>query len=67
MRITFIRPSMTPHKAKDAMEPLAIAMLAAYRQDEFDYKFYDNQYWFVQRINSSIFLSTLMSHRIICS
>jgi radical SAM superfamily enzyme YgiQ (UPF0313 family) len=42
MRVTLIRPSMSPHKAKDAMEPLAMAILASFKPFEnLEYKFYD--------------------------
>ena len=41
MRVTLIRPSMSPHKAKDAMEPLAMAILASIKPFEIEYKFYD--------------------------
>ena len=43
MKVTFIRPSMTEHKSKDALEPLAIAMLASYSPDFVEHKFYDNR------------------------
>lgn len=43
MRVTFIRPSMMEHKASDALEPLAIAMLASYSPPDIEHKFYDNR------------------------
>ncbi|MCP4912422.1 MAG: radical SAM protein [Oligoflexia bacterium] len=43
LKVTFIRPSMTEHKASDALEPLAIAMLASYSPPYVQHKFYDNR------------------------
>ncbi|WP_127718383.1 B12-binding domain-containing radical SAM protein [Halobacteriovorax sp. HLS] len=43
MHVTFIRPSMTDHNAKDALEPLAIAMLASYSPEGTEHSFYDNR------------------------
>tara|TARA_R110002072_G_scaffold534_4_gene3722 strand:- start:5789 stop:7153 length:1365 start_codon:yes stop_codon:yes gene_type:complete len=43
LKVTFIRPSMTEHKATDALEPLAIAMLASYSPKDVEHKFYDNR------------------------
>lgn len=34
---------MTPHKAKDALEPLGMAILASYKPFDIEYKFYDNR------------------------
>ena len=43
MKVTFIRPSMGPHRNSDAMEPLAFALLASYSPPFVEHKFYDNR------------------------
>ncbi len=43
MRITFIRPNMIEGKAKDAMEPLAFAILSKLTPSNIEKKFYDEK------------------------
>lgn len=43
MKITFIRPSMVPGRAHDALEPLSLAILSALTPPEIDRAFYDDR------------------------
>jgi len=43
MKITFIRPRMSPHRAADTLEPLVFAILAALTPPDVEISFYDDR------------------------
>jgi radical SAM superfamily enzyme YgiQ (UPF0313 family) len=48
MKVTLIKSSMSPHKVRDAMEPLEIVMLASYTPSDIEVNFYDDR---IEQIN----------------